>query len=782
MKRELLPQHRQELKDAGLSDECIDSRVSTGSNPQDLRDPPGESDANAEAKISAPLPAAIGEGSQDEGEIGPQPSTSDDGIYECNHEGTFKRIPPKGKGSGTLQKLANFQAEILEEWYESDGDDGPELLKRLLIKTICMGEAKEFTLSIDEFRAMEWHIKHIGTKAVILVSYRDKDILMVAIQLTSKPKKVKVFRNSGWTSYNEKQVFVHAEGIIEPDPVEDDWKGFANRDGSKSPEEQGLAALIPISRFSCEGKVYEDYRVEVDPHFVNYRLPSPPSGEQELLGMIALIMRDFMKIGPSRIMYPLFAAIWLTAMSPVRFSIFIYGATGQLKTGLALLMMKFFGPRIGEPDLANWGSTANALLELLYQGKNVIETVDDFGADEATRERDAKIAAVLFRSQGNQASKHRCRSDGSLRPSHAPRGMLIATGETLTLGTSLNARLLPLEIREREILDPEDQEKMDRLVLAQKWGENGVYAGVMAAYLKWFANNFKNLSQDLEVQTQHFSKHYSNTGFHGRTVEILGCLRAAFQMFGYFLQDIGWGEDEVDLLLEDCDAAFQEVILEHKNNSYSEDPARRFIEFLISGFQTGKVHLEVLDQDLGSIESLLKPSCPSLWGYGKRVEIVESDLGPTGSDSEAEEDDNLQKNIKITWFPRGEQIGYIRGGVVLLEPQSAIAFVNRLASAVKAEPISMGVKALGKRLKANSALLGGESDRNCVRVKLKGHRLSLLPIPMSEFYEECFAGSDYYGPLYTVEELQKEKETRQQELLKLTAPYICEDFLDGLDA
>jgi len=106
----------------------------------------------------------------------------------------------------------------------------------------------------------------------------------------------------------------------------------------------------------------------------------------------------------------------------------------------------FFGPKFSGFHLPeNWTSTGNAIERKAFLTKDAVMVVDDFVTRGTPNDvaRSHSAAERLIRSQGNQAGRDRLNSQAQLKGAYHSRGLIIATGEDLPNGHSLQARMTP---------------------------------------------------------------------------------------------------------------------------------------------------------------------------------------------------------------------------------------------------------------------------------------------------------------------------------------------------
>ena len=109
--------------------------------------------------------------------------------------------------------------------------------------------------------------------------------------------------------------------------------------------------------------------------------------------------------------------------------IHLVGQTGAGKTELAALAQQHHGAEMGGRNLpGSWLSTDNALETLAFLAKDALLVVDDFCPTGSQYDIQAmhRKADRLFRGQGNAAGRGRLRSDGTLRATKPPRGMVLS--------------------------------------------------------------------------------------------------------------------------------------------------------------------------------------------------------------------------------------------------------------------------------------------------------------------------------------------------------------------
>jgi hypothetical protein len=131
---------------------------------------------------------------------------------------------------------------------------------------------------------------------------------------------------------------------------------------------------------------------------------------------------------------------------------------------------------------------------LAFIAKDTLLVIDDFrpGASTGERQRLYQDADRLLRAAANGAGRGRLRSDASLRPAHAPRALILSTGEEKPSGGSLIARTFLVEVEPGDI-DPQ------RLTACQRDAGSGLYAQATAGYIAWLASKLDEVRAEMNA-------------------------------------------------------------------------------------------------------------------------------------------------------------------------------------------------------------------------------------------------------------------------------------------
>jgi hypothetical protein len=204
----------------------------------------------------------------------------------------------------------------------------------------------------------------------------------------------------------------------------------------------------------------------------------------------------FLSVAHDRITFPLLAGVYRAAFGDAGFSLFLVGRSGVFKSTLAGLCQQYFGAVMNADRLpAGFSSTAFALQELAFYAKDALLVIDDFAPAGLRDHALQNIAERLFRAAGNRQGRSRMNKDGRPSEAHAPRALVLATGEEVPQGQSIRARLLIIEI------GPEEVERT-ALTECQKFGQQGRFSVSMGAFLVWMAGQYEVLQQRLRTRAE----------------------------------------------------------------------------------------------------------------------------------------------------------------------------------------------------------------------------------------------------------------------------------------
>ena len=603
--------------------------------------------------------------------------------YAIQH-GQMVFMKTNSSGATYPQVLANFVARITED---QRVDDGADVRRNFVLEgTLDTNEPlPAIQVPAHQFSGMGWVFPGWGPLPLIAAGQTVKDRVREGIQRFSRdpvPRCRTIYEHTGWRLVSGVWMFLHSGGAISEEGARDDVEVLLGG---------GLAAV---------------------------RLPAPPAP----VDVVALIRYMLVvlgpDLGPDRITLTLLAAVFrgpLIAAVPVAFSLYLYGRTGGFKSETAALGQRFFGSDFCALSLpANFSSTANSIEKTVFQGKDMLLSIDEFTPKGSSQREAAEMHAKgerIFRGVGNGAARGRLTADGQHRHGYTPRGLVLATGEDLPRGQSLQARLAVVEFGPGDI-------KPVGLSAAQAAADS--FSSVMAAYLQWLAPRIDDLRRvGRDAVTALRAKAAAGT-VHRRTPDTVANLYFGAETFAKFAVDVGaMTSAEATEFLDRTWRALGEVADAQAAHLRASDPVERFDGLLEALFSSGRAH--VLDSSTGGEPT----SDADRWGWTDAFGVMAR--------------------------PKGRSIGYVDtdSGDLYLNPESTFAEIQRLA-AEQGEPFPISALALWKQLDDRGRLKReAGSEHRTVRFSVPGgkRRIRVLHLlPAEKIPEKVLGGTGPTGP------------------------------------
>lgn len=578
------------------------------------------------------------------------PSTTEMCPYRASQRGLIYYKPTRD--AVVPVTLTNFTAEIIADVAL---DDGAEVRRLFELRVQLNGSTFTFDVPAAQYSSLNWVTEKLGATALVHPGSAIKDLTRAAIQMLSPHIENRtIYAHYGWRQFGNDWIYLHSGGAIGPN---------------------GPVPGVEVQVASLEG----------------YSLPEEGTNE-ELVGAIRKTFQ-MLDVAPRRIMYPILAAVWRSVIAKADFSIFLVGPTGTAKSEISALAQQHFGPGMNARHLpANWSSTGNSLEATAFASKDTLLVIDDFApqgspADVARYHRDADR---VFRAQGNSAGRGRMRSDTTLRPARNPRGLIFSTGEDVPKGHSVRARCLVLEI------SPNDTD-WKALSTCQRDAAAGVYAQVMAGYVRWLAVRYDEIIARHKSRIVELRETACRTAAHRRTPSMVAELVFAGETFFQFCVDVGAlsPQDAIARTKELWQAVGEAASAQHQHQA-AVDPVNRFVELLSSAVASGDCHLAHPDGG--------EPRQPEAFGWRFRK------LG-SGDNTRGE------------WHPCGTRVGWVDEQGVYLDSEAAYRAAQRMASG---DPLPVTTKTLQQRLKERGFLVRHEPNRCTVRMDIENRRQRVL--------------------------------------------------------
>lgn len=595
--------------------------------------------------------------------------------YEETSDGRIIWNKPEGREGGTVPvELANFTAEITSSVTE---DDGVETRLLYGIEARVQGKTMSLSVPAEAFPSLNW-TNQLGPKAIVAAGMGKKDHLRVAIQeLSEEPEERRVFRHLGWTQRGTEWIYLHAAGAIGADGVVLDVE---------------VSLAPPLDRFA---------------------LPPPPEGEER-----AAAVRESMALldglAPDQVMFPMFSMLWRAVIGGAGISVHVAGQTGAGKTELVALGQRHFGAGMDAEHLpGSWSSTANSLEELAFLTKDAVLVVDDFkpGGSSHDVQRLHQAADRLIRAQGNRSGRGRMRADGSLRPPHPPRGILLSTGEDVPAGKSLGARMLVLELGEGQV---------DLARLSSRQAAGAEYSKTTAAFIRWVAPRLPQLQERIRKDGPLERDRLLPRLSHGRTATIGAELLVALRIFLGFAVEVGAIDAEHgQRLLERGERAILETLEAQAQHQSAADPVSAFLGLVAGALQSRAAHLaDLRDGGVPMSEEQEDDETARLTGW--RLAVSQGDQGK-----------------RTEWRPGGQLIGWVdseRGDAYLI-PSAAYRAVQEMARESPTR-ITLTERMLLRSLDERGLLASKDEKRHTKKVRAVGKLRNAIHLRLESLFGE----------------------------------------------
>jgi hypothetical protein len=428
--------------------------------------------------------------------------------------------------------LCNFNARITEHIVKDDGRDRVNFF-RVSGTTHHGRKLPVIDVKADSFSSMGWVIREWGLQAIIEPGQNNNDRLRHAIQLQSQNAPVRqVFTYIGWRNINGDQVYLNAGGGIGPDGV-------------------------------------VEVDVELDRQLERYVLPAPLGDPVAAFNE----SRNFLLVGELHITLPIWAAIYLSPLTPIMdtgFTMWYVGPSGAYKSTVISLALCHFGNFNYQSLPASWSSTENDLEKLCFLVKDCVLVIDDWhpGEDAMDARKLGIKAGRIIRAQGNRQGRGRMKSDRSLDSGYPPQGIVISSGEQLPSGHSQMSRVVTVEMEKTDIF---------REVLTDAQRNSHLYPVAMAHYIQWLSRNWNKLAESLPAFWQDQRELFYQDSRHARMAGDIASLCTGLYVVTKFGVEIGaLSEKEGKAILDDGVVIFGEMVASQGERVEEERPAKRW--------------------------------------------------------------------------------------------------------------------------------------------------------------------------------------------------------------
>ncbi len=578
-------------------------------------------------------------------------------------DGCFVRLKQHKNGTHDLEKLSNFCAEIISETTKTDG----AVSRKYFTVTATHWSGRplpQVDVEAPEFDRMEWVTQAWGTSAQIHVGTRFKDHVAAAIKALSTPTSREIYQHTGWIEHGSEHFYLTADGAIGP------------RGWEPKLETELIGALA------------------------DYRLPPPDTCVIDL----DHILRSFTQLIPDASGLLLLGGAFRAVLShfvPCTVSLYLQGTTGTRKSAIAGVVQSFFGRGFHGAHLPDsWSTTENALEKKAFLTKDAIYVIDDFVA-RGTQVEVAKLharAERVLRAQGNQSGRDRLTSKAEIRGAYHPRGMILATGEDIPNGHSLQARCVIVSIEKNAV-------SLDLLSTLQGLGDEGRLAQIMSRFVMDLAVRSKTycIAREVKAIEVEIKSRLIDNG-HARMPTNLATLLSGLLMFlEAAVRSGGVTETAASDFRENAMSAALALCRHQASIDGEASDAHRFIEVLKTAILMGEAHIVDRNGD--------RPTNCIMFGWQP-----------------------LELKDNIRYDAKGARIGYVDRNFLYLDPNAAIAVAKALSSKT-GNHIGSSERALSKALKEAGLLARVDDGRATTKVTLAGQRRSVYCLEVGHVFE-----------------------------------------------
>lgn len=471
--------------------------------------------------------------------------------------------------------ICNFVAWPLRDILKDDGLSKERFIE---FQGLLQGGAslKPFTISSKIFLEMKWPIDAWGARAAI--KPKQEQEVRYALQLMAQegiPEST-IYTYLGWRKENNSWIYLHAGGAVGSEAVE----------------------------------------VEISDKLRKYILPKDKGDIKEALKASLSLL----KLGPKKIMVPLYALVWLTPLlEPLRqagiepgFITYLWGTSGSFKSTIIALLVCHFGDFDPKGLPASFRDTGKSIEEMAFLAKDTLLPVDDLYPAKNPKERMSLEGTLeyLSRNQGDRQGRGRLKSNTELRLGHPPRGLALCSGEEMHLSGSTLARNFVLHLLKEDI-------NQERLTQAQ--AQKSLLSQAMMGYLEYLAPQIEALPPHFQEDFERLRKEARGASKtrtrHRRLDETVSHLFLGLNLFlQYAITQEALSEKEAGKLLEEAWATLNEVADDLAQIAETEEPTRRFFEALQELQTLGRVYFASMEDAPPETVTLAQGAVRIGWG------------------------------------------------------------------------------------------------------------------------------------------------------------------------
>jgi len=588
-------------------------------------------------------------------------------IRYATWDGCFYLIQ-QGKKDVTTYRLSNFTAEIVNEVTEFDGATTSKTFR--IVGQLETGQPlPEIDIPADQLDRTAWITEHWGASAQISVGNKFKDHVIAAIKQHSRPKQTHVALHTGWLQNRDEHIYLTSSGAITPHGL----------DTSRETRLHG----------SLKG----------------YHLPAPDKDaiSPELLQDVIHNFASLLNHREGLLCLGAVVRAVVSHFEPAKLSLYLAGVTGTRKSAIAGVLQSFFGPEFDGSNLpASWSSTGNSLEKQAFLAKDALFVVDDFLARGTPTEvaRMHKTAEQLIRGQANQAGRQRLSSTAQLREAYHSRGLILATGEDVPNGHSLQARMVQISI-EKDGVD------LSALSELQEFSQSGELAQILSNFIQWlatmaFTGHFNGST--VKRWADKYRRALGPVG-HARTPDNLANLLCGLKVFLLWAKTKNLIDEEFEAgVLKTALSAAKNLAVMQAEADHEASDAQRYVDLLRSALQSGRGHVASLNG--------LCPHHASALGWRE----------------EQGRDGNFYAR------PQGDRIGWVDDIHLYVDPKAALSLIKKISNEV-GNYLGSSDRAISKALKEAGWLAKTEEKRNTFKVTCDSVRRNVLCFDLGKVME-----------------------------------------------
>lgn len=484
----------------------------------------------------------------------------DDKIFISNRlKGTGYRGSEKDLWRVIIKEKSRDSDEPQEEFqYLANGvivglrhikrDDGATVESTVVLRVYYNGDQSEDIEIPEKFLDAKLFTEYLPLGYRPAVGKNSKAYIIDSIRVQDpKMEQLTIYQHTGWRLVNKKPLFLHAAGAIGD----------------------------------------EDVSVNLDGRLSKYKFSNEKHGDRWD------VLRQFMKIAPPRVTFPLLA---IASLSPLNeffrkagcepsFLLFLLGRSGTKKSTLAALTLSFFGEFDNKSLPSSFKDTGNSLEKYGFLLKDVLTVVDDYhpAMNRTYTSRLEQTAQEVCRMYGDRTGRNRMNADGSLRVNYPPRGNALLTGEDIpSVGESGEARLMIVELL------PED---VDMQMLTAVQGKSNRLNECMCDYIEWLAESYNDLATALKRRFFEL-RDKAQSGGHGRIAEAIAYMQVAIEVWTLFLKSREQVDNtQLEEIRNNSWEVFKELGEKQNRVMFDDKPSTLFITALKEMLATKRIRL-----------------------------------------------------------------------------------------------------------------------------------------------------------------------------------------------